>query len=201
MVKIMMAPNQQGSVRERLLAAANELFYAEGIHTVGIDRILDHAGVAKASLYTTFGSKDGLVREYLVQRSEARKQRMTGWIANARTPRDKILAIFDGVIEQLKQPAFRGCAFVNATAEGPREGELRAVVQDLRDWVRDLFARLAEGAGARDPRHVADQLMLLYDGTLTTAALDRDPSGAQTARALAETLVDAATTRWPATIR
>src|SRR5882757_8493036 len=64
------------SARERLLAAANELFYKEGIHTVGIDRVIEKAGVAKASLYTTFGSKDELVRAYLAERFEVRKKRI-----------------------------------------------------------------------------------------------------------------------------
>ena len=63
-------------MRDRLLAAANELFYEEGIHTVGIDRVLEHAGVAKASLYGTFGSKEELVRAYLEQRAQARRERI-----------------------------------------------------------------------------------------------------------------------------
>jgi len=71
----------EGSARERLLAAANELFYEEGIHTVGIERVLERAGVAKASLYSTFGSKDELVRAYLRSRAERRQQRVSERIA------------------------------------------------------------------------------------------------------------------------
>ena len=85
----------EGSARERLLAAANELFYEEGVHTVGIDRVIERAGVAKASLYSTFGSKDELVRAYLLQRAEARRKRISDRIARHTDPRDRILSIFD----------------------------------------------------------------------------------------------------------
>src|ERR1700759_1924922 len=87
------------SARERLLAAANELFYDEGIHTVGIDRVIARAGVAKASLYATFGSKDELVRAYLEARADARRRRITERLAPIAAPRDRILAVFDLLAE------------------------------------------------------------------------------------------------------
>src|SRR6267154_2190421 len=82
------------TARERLLAAANELFYDEGVHTVGIDRVIERAGVAKASLYSTFGSKDELVHAYLESRAERRRARITEWIARHHEPRAKILSMF-----------------------------------------------------------------------------------------------------------
>src|SRR5256885_3946953 len=84
------------SARERLLAAANELFYNEGVHTVGIDRIIEHAGVAKASLYNTFGSKDELVRAYLQTRHASVTQRITQAVGRYDTPRERLLAVFEG---------------------------------------------------------------------------------------------------------
>src|SRR3954463_9613845 len=84
------------SARERLLAAADELFYEEGIHTVGIDRLIERAGVAKASLYSTFGSKDELIRAYLEARHAATRERMEGELAaRYHTPRDRLLGAFD----------------------------------------------------------------------------------------------------------
>src|ERR1700679_96530 len=77
------------SARERLLAAANELFYNEGVHTVGIDRIIEQAGVAKASLYNTFGSKDELVRAYLETRHASVTQRITRAVERYDTPRER----------------------------------------------------------------------------------------------------------------
>ena len=80
----------ESPVRERLLEAANELFYQEGVHTVGIDRVLERAGVAKASLYGTFGSKDELVRAYLERRSMMRRERISQRIAQHDVPRAQI---------------------------------------------------------------------------------------------------------------
>src|SRR5690349_17397815 len=82
------APRERVSARERLLAAADELFYEGGIHTVGIDRVIERAGVAKASLYDTFGSKDALIRAYLEARHDARKARLTAWLERYETPRE-----------------------------------------------------------------------------------------------------------------
>src|SRR5436190_11548576 len=87
------------SARERLLAAADELFYREGINNVGIDRVIEHAGVAKASLYSNFGSKDELVRAYLQGKHATRRQRVLDRIARHRSPRERLLSVFDGLAE------------------------------------------------------------------------------------------------------
>jgi len=121
------------------LAAATELFYAEGIHTVGIDRVIERAGVAKASLYSTFGSKDELVRAYLQARAEARRTRYTERLARYPDPRDRILAIFDLLAESVVAPSYRGCAFINASAEGPRDDSpVTQVTREMRGWLRAL---------------------------------------------------------------
>src|ERR1700729_1414957 len=100
------------SARDRLLAAASELFYEEGVRTVGIDRVIERAGVAKASLYATFGSKDELIRAYLEGRAAIRRERITVRIAPIEAPRDRIAAIFDLQAELAIDPKYRGCAFV-----------------------------------------------------------------------------------------
>ena len=109
----------EGTARERLLKAADELFYKEGVHTVGIDRVIERAGVAKASLYSTFGSKEELVIAYLKQRAERRQRRVRERIARHEEPRARIIAVFEFVCELVMEPDFRGCAFANASAEGP----------------------------------------------------------------------------------
>src|SRR5882724_12232385 len=120
------------SPRDRLLAAANELFYEEGVNTVGIDRIIERAGVAKASLYSSFGSKDELVRSYLQARYLARRERIEKKLLTSDTPREKLLAIFDVLAELMATPGFRGCAFVRAGAESRSEGGVRGVCDDSR---------------------------------------------------------------------
>ena len=183
----MSSAKPQGSARDRLLAAANELFYKEGIHTVGIDRVIERAGVAKASLYSTFGSKDELVRAYLEGRAEARRRRFSERIARHAHPRDRILSIFDVLAEQVTAPTYRGCAFINASAEGvPGESTVTRACSDSRAWLRDLFTELARDAGAPDPVELGRRLVLLYDGATVSAAMDRDLGAPAHARATAQ---------------
>lgn len=180
-------------VRERLLASADELFYREGINNVGIDRILEHAGVAKASLYSTFGSKDELVRAYLEGRQDTRRARIERHLAGKRSPRERVLAVFDAQAEAMGQPDFRGCAFLMATVEQPGESRGKPVCDDYREWIRALFVQLVTEAGVRKPEPLARQLLLLYDGATVAAQMDgAGAEGATAARATAAALLDAA---------
>jgi AcrR family transcriptional regulator len=181
------------SARDRLLDAADELFYEEGIHIVGIDRVIEKAGVAKASLYSTFGSKDELVRAYLTRRYESRRTRITEWVARYTTPRDRLLGVFDALGESITQPGYHGCAFANATAESSPGSVAEQVTQEYRAWTRALLTDLARDAGAADPATLAGQLHLLYDGVNWAARIDRDLDAAIRARAAAGALLDAAT--------
>lgn len=188
----MVATRSEASVRERLLAAANELFYEEGVHTVGIERVLERAGVAKASLYGTFGSKEELVRAYLERRGLARRERIAARIAQYEDPRERILSIFDLLAETAAESNFRGCAFVAACAEGPRGSTpSKQVAAEQRAWVRNLFVELAKDFGALDSTKVGRQLAVLYDGGLIGARMDSDPGLVRDARAIAECLLDA----------
>ncbi|MEO6702118.1 MAG: TetR/AcrR family transcriptional regulator [Jatrophihabitantaceae bacterium] len=180
------------SARERLLAAADELFYAEGVQTVGIDRIIEHAGVAKASLYNTFGSKEELVRAYLANRRDRSTGRISRAIEGVQGPRAKLLAIFDAQAELAASPGYRGCAFVAASAEARAGGCVEQATDDYRAWIRALFLDLAEQAGADDPAALGSQLNLLYDGATLSARMDRDPTAPITAKAAATALLDAA---------
>ena len=185
-------PGGQRPARERLLAAADELFYEGGVHSVGIDRVIERAGVAKATLYSLFGSKDELIRSYLTARHQARQQRMTRGLARYDNPRDRLLGVFDVLGEALADPGFRGCAFVNASAEARPGSAAVQVSGQSRGWLRGLFAELAQAAGAADADGLARQLELLYDGASVAGNMDRDPAAAAAARAAAAVLLDAA---------
>ncbi|HET9125905.1 MAG TPA: TetR/AcrR family transcriptional regulator [Solirubrobacteraceae bacterium] len=180
-----------GSPRERLLAAANELFYREGVHTVGIDRVIERAGVAKATLYSTFGSKDELIAAYLERRHDAMRDRVNRAIARRRSPRARLLAPFDVLIELSEKENYQGCAFANATAEshGPSAD---AAVAGYRGWLRETFADLAAQAQARHPAALARQLQLLWDGSGQSVRMDHDPTAARAARTAASVLLEAA---------
>ncbi|MER7925988.1 TetR/AcrR family transcriptional regulator [Streptomyces sp. NPDC096057] len=183
------------SARERLLAAANELFYAEGVQTVGIDRVIEHAGVAKASLYNTFGGKEQLVRAYLDTRHEGTADRITRAVAERDTPREKMLAVFESQGRQFERPDFHGCAFVRAGAEATPGGLVEEAADAFRGWMREFFTRLAAEAGATDPDTLGHQLHILYDGAGISALMDHDSSEAvaATTRAAASALITAAT--------
>jgi AcrR family transcriptional regulator len=180
------------SARERLLLAADELFYAEGVQSVGIDRVVEHAGVAKASLYNLFGNKEGLVRAYLEARHNGTTDQLMAAVDRHRDPKRRILAVFDAQAQIFAQPGFRGCAFVSAFAEAPLGGLVAREAGEYRAWMRALFMDLAEQAGASDSGELGRQLQIIYDGGTTAAWMDQDPSIASSSRAAVEALLDAA---------
>jgi len=179
-----------------LLAAADELFYREGVHVVGIDRIVERAGVAKASLYSTFGSKDELVRAYLEEHFHDRQTRVARILAARKTPKEGIVGIFAELDEALAGTAFRGCRFIMATAEARPGDASEIVAEDYRAWLRSVFTDLAEAAGASDAKGLGRQLALLYDGAAVAARMDKDRKGASSAMLSAViALLDAAIPR------
>jgi AcrR family transcriptional regulator len=184
---------KKGSPRERLLQAADELFYENGVHSVGVDRVIARAGVAKASLYTAFGSKDELVRTYLTERHAKWRERVdTQLLQRFTTPRERLLGVFDILGELIEEPNFRGCAFNNANAEAAPGGAVSQAIEDFREWIHALFAGLCKEAGAKDPEALTQQLVLLYDGASIKGHIDHDPAAAKTARAMAAVMVEAA---------
>ena len=180
------------SARERLLAAADELFYREGVQSVGVDRVVQKAGVAKASLYNLFGSKEELVQAYLDARHAETREQVERALTRFRTPRERLLGVFDAQGQLFTEPDFNGCAHMTASAEARHGGPIESANDRFRQWVRTLFTDLAREAGVADPEDLARQLHLLYDGAGVSARMDRDPSAATTARAAAATLFDAA---------
>lgn len=186
------ASGKRGSARERLLAAADKLFYSEGVNTVGIDRVIERAGVAKASLYDCFGSKEELIRAYLQARLDARQARLHDRLAKCSTPREKILGVFDSMAETIVQPGYRGCAFVRARAEAKPDSAAAQVCAESRAWTLALFTDLAREAGTADPEAVGRQLQMVYDGAAVAADVDSNRSAATAARAMAALALDAA---------
>lgn len=150
--------------RERLLAAADELFYAHGVHVVGVDRILVHAGVAKASMYSAFANKEELVAAYLQSRHERVLGRLHEAVDQHTDPRLRLLAVFDVQSQWISNPAYHGCAFARATAEIPAGALMQQAVDDYRSDILVLLTRLAADAGAIDPSALALQLQLIYHG-------------------------------------
>jgi AcrR family transcriptional regulator len=180
------------TARQRLLAAADELFYAEGVNSVGIDRVIEHAGVAKATLYSAFGSKDGLIRAYLLHRHERRVDRIMRHVEAVDDPRAKLLAIFDSLAELFATVNWRGCPFLASPGETRSGDPVDEITTLTRGWTRTLFTELAGRAGLADPSGMADALMNVYDGAIAASQFDHNPNAARTARRIAEVLLAAA---------
>lgn len=174
----------------RILDSASQLFYAQGLHAVGIDRVLAEAGAAKASLYAHYPSKDDLVAAYLERRAEDWRAR----VANQVRPSDGragLLKLFDLLEAWAKSPEFRGCPFLNAASELPDPSHpARLVTRRHRAWIHELFRGLVSSAGVRQPDRVARALVALYDGAVASAVLDEDPRAVAAARYAAERLLD-----------
>ena len=184
------------SAHERILDTAFRLFYARGIRAVGVDLIIAESGVAKATFYKHFPSKDALVLAYL--------DRVDGiWTGQLRSaaeaagpePAEQLVGLFDALGTACRSDGYRGCAFINAAAEAipgsPVHERTVAHKQTVLDWIRDLAAR----AGAADPDALARSLTLLLDGGLADGALAADPAAAAAAKATARQLVAAAVAR------
>lgn len=183
------------SARFRLIAAADELFYSEGIRSVGIDRILEQAGVAKGSLYYNFSGKDDLVRSYLVGRLERWSERVASGMNRHENPIARILSVFDTLHSFFSEPGYNGCPFVNASAEAIVGSAEYKIVADYRVWLHTLFVRASIDVGARDPYALAGHLVLQYDGAMIASKIDRNPESALVARTAVAWLTDAALPR------
>jgi len=178
---------------QRILEVASELFYAHGIHAVGVDTIAAQSGVTKRTLYDRFGSKDQLVAAYLRTRDRRWRARVDAAVEAQSDPVRRVLAPFDAMQGWLAEGADRGCAFVNAYAElddAAHPG--RAVIEDEKRWLRELFVRELVRAGVDDPSGLALQLLMLHEGALVAHSVAAEPAAARSAREAAEMLLERA---------
>ncbi|MGO1003409.1 TetR/AcrR family transcriptional regulator [Lysobacter sp. CA196] len=177
--------------RERILAIASQLFYTHGIRAVGIDTIIDQSGVAKASFYKHFPSKNDLVAEVLTQLGVAWRQ----WLADAvdrlsDDPNIRHLAVFDALGERLNSSGFRGCIFINSIVElADRDHAGHAVANDHKQQVTAYLERLLVEAQVRPAADLADQLMMLVDGAIVTALRTGSAAAAASAKEIADLLI------------
>jgi AcrR family transcriptional regulator len=184
-------PTADADARERILRTAYGLFRSHGVATIGVDRIVADADVAKTTLYRHFGSKDELVVAVLERHGAVWTR---GWLeaeveGRARTPDERIFAIFDAFDDWFRQETFQGCLFTNTLLEvHDRPGPVRAAAVERLAEVRAFVRRLAEEAGVARPDEVAHQLHMLMLGSIVLA-LDGDLESARRARAVSQLLV------------
>jgi AcrR family transcriptional regulator len=188
-------PRSSDSTRARILAAANSLFYAEGIRAVSVDAVAGKAGLTKKTLYYHFRSKDDLVAAYLAARDQPNLLLFKRWFdeANGALP-DKVAAIFTRLARSARHPKWRGCGFLRTTAElanlpGHPAIQIGAAhKKKFETWLRQTFT--AEGIASS--AQLARQMLLLLDGSFAVVLLHRDPSYMETAGEAAHALVAAA---------
>lgn len=167
----------QGTMRERLIDAANELFYAQGLRAVSVDKVIERAGTTKVTFYRHFQSKEDLIVAYLESRAELERNGVDAAIAHGDGDVDvslRLMAEHTGAAAC--EPGFRGCPFINAAAEyADPDSPVRRVVDTHRDWWTSAFERLVAPLDLADPAATADDLMLLRDGVMVAGYLG-DPS-------------------------
>lgn len=178
--------------KTRVLETAERLFYAEGLRAVGVDRIIAESGVAKATFYRHFPSKDDLVLAFLRARSTA----WLDWLrtvveSHAAAPSDLPLVVFDALHARFKHRGYRGCAFINTIAEIAQGDHAAHTVshehkEELRRYVRDM---LITGGYAAHAEELSSQFLILIDGAIVTSVREGKPDAALRARDVAATLL------------
>ncbi|MCP2263312.1 TetR/AcrR family transcriptional regulator [Promicromonospora thailandica] len=167
----------RGSMRDRLIEAANELFYAHGLRAVSADKVIERVGTTKVTFYRHFPTKDDLVVAYLEHRAAQEREGVDAAIAYGGGDVDVTLGLMaDHTGTMACTPGFRGCPFINAAAEyADPDSAVRRVVDTHRAWWASAFVRLVEPLGLADPDAVAEDLVLLRDGVMVAGYLG-DPS-------------------------
>lgn len=159
----------KASTKDRLLDAAAELFYRDGV-SIGVEALCRSAGVSKRSMYQLFASKDEVLAASLERRIPAYEARLVPAAEDAGTPRERILGLFERLEQGSVEPEYRGCPFLAALVElKDPEHPASAVARTVKERLQGFFHAQAEQGGARDPELLARQLMLVFDGASARA--------------------------------
>lgn len=167
---------ESGSVseaRSRLLNTATRIFYTEGIHSVGIDRIIAEAKVTRATLYRHFSGKEQLILAYLGLADQGIREQVAAALANSESAADQIRAVAGSIAEGIQSPGFRGCAFLNAVAEYPDVSHpVYQAVMAHREWFLNTVTDLLAQTGDAPPADAAGRhLVMLRDGAMAAGCL------------------------------
>jgi len=161
------------STRDRILDAAVDLFYNQGIRATSADRIIERAGITKVTFYRHFRTKDALVIAYLERQAAWERDAFDTLRETTADAAEGFRAFAETIGTASCRPGFRGCAFLNAAAEyADPESGVRQAVAGHRKWYRETFASMLEEMGATDPERAADEVMMLRDGAMMAGYLD-----------------------------
>lgn len=164
---------RRSAARDRLLRRASELFYREGIHTVGVDRLVEEADVTRATFYRHFPGKEQLVEAYLESEDAGIRAAFAAAEASGAAPLELVGLVIEALADDVATRHTRGCPFINAAAEYPDpEGPVRQLVARHRSWFRGTLERVVAAAGLPEPAEKAAALVLLRDAAMVGGYLD-----------------------------
>lgn len=171
-----MSPHPEGGrrseSRSRLLSTATKVFYAEGIHSVGVDRLIAEAQVPRATLYRHFSGKEELVLAYLGQADQGIRAQVAAAQASAELAADKVRAVARSITEGIRSPGFRGCAFLNAVAEYPDAAHpIHQAVLSHRQWFLETVTEALAQAGYAPADAAGRHFVMLRDGAMAAGCL------------------------------
>lgn len=193
-----MTAGNEKPAREKIVDAANSLFYREGIRAVSVDAVAEKAGVTKKTLYYHFKSKDDLVAEYLASRDQPNLKLYEKWYETADGDvADRIEAIFQNLARSARHPKWKGCGFLRTAAELanlPGHPAIKIGAEHKKKFERWLAGRLAED-GMSEPEATARQIVLLMDGAFSTMLVHRDAAYAEEAGRAARAIIRSAAGR------
>jgi AcrR family transcriptional regulator len=178
---------RNSDARERILETASNLFYRQGYIATGINQIIKESGVAKTTLYEHFHAKEDLLIEYLTNMSARTDEWLKAEADKYDSPKEKILGLFDFLIELSSQAAYCGCGFLNIVSELPSDGgRVKAIIKKQKDNVRALFADILRPL---KKEQYADHLYMLFDGALITNKVHSNPWPIQTAKEMVDKIL------------
>ena len=193
-----MTAGNEKPAHEKIVDAANSLFYREGIRAVSVDAVAEKAGVTKKTLYYHFKSKDDLVAEYLASRDQPNLKLYEKWYETADGDMaDRIEAIFQNLARSARHPKWKGCGFLRTAAELanlPGHPAMKIGAEHKKKFERWLAVRLAED-GMAEPDATARQIVLLMDGAFSTMLVHRDAAYAEEAGRAARAIIRSAAGR------
>ena len=179
--------------RERLMDAAGDLLYREGLHGATAERVADHAGLTKPTIYNLFGSKEALVIEALQRRGEQIRRHIEARSAAQSTPERQLMEVLQAHADMLTSEGFHGCPLIIAAVQSPDSMETRELANAHKAWLRGLLAQFARKAGWRSPDTLAASLVMLLEGAAALSSVQPPALVAKQARAAARALIAAHT--------
>lgn len=178
------------SARDRLIDTARSLFLRHGVPNVGINRVISDAGIARMTLYNHFASKDDLVLAVFEREAEMRRESIAAIQETLNGPYEKILALFTVALDLAGREGFRGCAFLNLAIEAAApDSRQHILAQAHKKWIRANVSGNLPPEVFADPKSLAGQIIVLWDGGIVGAYVQQSDAPIRTARDAARTLM------------